>query len=209
LVTLEKKSLSIFLLASAILSLLIVSSITENFTYAQPKKFKARLIGDNEIPPVNTTAAGNAKVTFKGFKVKDDVIRSRINVTGITNVTGAHIYTGDNIEMGQPIFDLLKSGTQNKTKNALIIKSDIKQSDFEGLMKEKTLEDLRTAMANGDAYINIQTSNHPNGEIRGQISISDSNANQPGSNATQPGSNATQPESFNKTKTSTSGTQAE
>jgi CHRD domain len=171
---LEKKSLIIFLLASAILSLIIVSSISENITYAQPIKFKAKLKGDNEVPPVNTTATGTAKFTIKHFKVKDDVISSKINVTGITNMTGAHIYAGNKTENGQPIVDLLKSGKQNKTKDTLIIIGDIKASDFEGLMKGKTLEDMRTAMASGAAYINIQTSDHPDGEIRGQLKLSGS-----------------------------------
>jgi hypothetical protein len=191
---LEKKSLSIFLLVSAILSLVILSSISENFTYAQPIKFKAKLKGDNEVPPVNTTATGTAKFTIKHFKVKDDVIASKINVTGITNLTGARIYAGNNSEIGQSIVDLLKSGKENKTQDRLIITADIKASDFEGLMKGKTLEDLRTAMARDGTYINIQTSHHPDGEIRGQIKVS-------GSNATQPDSNATQPESFNTTST--------
>lgn len=180
---LEKKSL-IFLLASAILSLIIGSSITENFTYAQPKKFEAELQGDNEIQPANTTATGKAKFTWHGFKVKDDVITSRINVTGISNVTGAHIYKGDT-----PIVDLLKSGKQNKTNDTLIIKGDIKASDFEGLMKGKTLEDLRTALASNGTYVNIQTTGHPDGEIRGQIKVS--------------GGNETQPKSFNATTTPT------
>jgi hypothetical protein len=172
---LEKKSLSIFLLVSAILSLLILSSISENFTYAQPIKFKAKLKGDNEVPPVNTTATGTAKFTIK-------------------HLTGARIYAGNNSEIGQSIVDLLKSGKENKTQDRLIITADIKASDFEGLMKGKTLEDLRTAMARDGTYINIQTSHHPDGEIRGQIKVS-------GSNATQPDSNATQPESFNTTST--------
>jgi hypothetical protein len=191
---LENKSLSIFLLASAILSLIIVSSISENFTYAQPIKFKAKLKGDNEVPPVNTTAAGTVKFTMKHFKVKDDVITSRINVTGITNLTGAHIYVGNKSEMGQPIVDLLKSGKENKTQNGLIITGDIKASDFDGLMKGKTLEDLRTAMAREGTYVNIQTSDHPDGEIRGQIIVSGSNATQPGPfNTTSTATNTTAP----------------
>jgi CHRD domain len=191
---LEKKSVSIFLLAGAILSLIILSTISENFIYAQPKnaqpkKFETELKGDNEIPPVNTTGAGKAKFTWHGFKVKDDAITSRISVSGITNMTGAHIYAGNNSEIGQPIVDLLKSGKQNKTNDTLIIKGDIKASDFEGLMKGKTLEDLRTALASNGTYVNIQTSNHPDGEIRGQIKVS--------------GGNETQPKSFNATTTPT------
>jgi CHRD domain len=179
---LVKKSLSIFLLASAILSMIYCAGITENFAYAQPKKFKAKLQGDNVVPPVNTTASGKAKFEWHGFKLKDDVIRSKIDLSGITGLTGAHIYKGNT-----PVVDLLKSSKQNKTNDTLVIKADIKASDFEGLMKGKTLEDLRTALASNGTYVNILTIGHPDGEIRGQIKVS--------------GSNETQPESFNGTAT--------
>jgi molybdopterin converting factor small subunit len=82
---------------------------------------------------------------------------------------------------------------QNNTNDTLVIRADLKASDFEGLMKGKTLEDLRTALASNGTYVNIQTSDHPDGQIRGQIMVS--------------GSNATQAESFNTT--STAGTEAE
>lgn len=110
------KSLSVFLFTYAILSMVVISNISENFTYAQFNKFKARLSGDNEIPPVETTAAGNAKLTFKGSKTREGVIISRINTTGAPNLTGAHVYVGLKNETGQPVVNLLISGKQNKTK---------------------------------------------------------------------------------------------
>jgi CHRD domain-containing protein len=181
------KSLAIFLLVYAVLCLVILSSVNENFVYAQAKKFKARLIGDNEIPPADTTAAGNAKLTFQGFKLKGDVITSRLNITGLTNLTGAHIYKGAIVDKGQPIVDLLTTGTQNKTKNGLIIKTEIKPTDFQGFMKGKTMKDLRMEMTNGTTYINIETGAYPEGEIRGQIKVSDTNATMSESNGTRVG----------------------
>ncbi len=79
------------------------------------------------------------------------------------------------------------SGKQNKTKNGLIIKTEIKPTDFEGSMNGKTVKDLRTEMTNGTTYINIQTSAHPEGEIRGQIKESDTNATLSESNGTNVG----------------------
>lgn len=190
------KSLGIILLVYAVLCLVILSSVNENFVYAQAKKFKARLTGDNEIPPAETTAAGNAKLTFQGFKLKGDVITSRINITGLTNLTGVHIYKGAIIDIGQPIVDLLTSGTQNKTKNGLIIKTEIKPTDFQGFMKGKTMKDLRTEMTNGTTYINIETGAYPEGEIRGQIKVSDTNATMLESNGTLVGNQL-----LNKSKT--------
>jgi len=181
------KPLGILLLVYAVLCLVILSSVNENFVYAQAKKFKARLTGDNEIPPAETTAAGNAKLTFQGFKLKGDVMTSRINITGLTNLTGVHIYKGAIIDTGQPIVDLLSTGTQNKTKNALIIKTEIKPTDFQGFMKGKTMKELRTQMTNGSTYINIETGAYPEGEIRGQIKVSDTNATMSEKNTTMVG----------------------
>lgn len=180
------KFLNIFLLIFPVLFLIVVSTISENITYAQWTKFKARLTGDHEIPPVNTTAAGNAKLTFKGFKVKEDGMVSRINVTDITNVTAAKIYLGLNTEIGQPIVDLLSSAKQNKTTNALIIKTEIKPTDFEGSMSGKTMDDLKNEMIMGITYIDISTSEHPNGELRGQIKVSDTNTTLSAGNNIQP-----------------------
>ncbi|HEX9320215.1 MAG TPA: CHRD domain-containing protein [Nitrososphaeraceae archaeon] len=42
-------------------------------------------------------------------------------------------------------------------------------------MKGKSLTDLKTAMANGDTYVNVHTKNHPDGEIRGQIKLKGAN----------------------------------
>ena len=42
-------------------------------------------------------------------------------------------------------------------------------------MKGQTLADLKTAMANGDTYVNVHTKDHPNGEISGQIKLKGEN----------------------------------
>ncbi len=43
-------------------------------------------------------------------------------------------------------------------------------------MKGQTLANLKTAMANGDTYVNVHTKDHPNGEIRGQVKLKGENA---------------------------------
>jgi hypothetical protein len=50
----------------------------------------------------------------------------------------------------------------------------INPSDFEGSLSGKTLTDLQSAMATEGTYVNILTSDHPDGEIRGQIKVSGS-----------------------------------
>ena len=159
------KTLHLVILASALLSLLLVSTAYSNFTYAQ-NKFRAKLDGNNEVPPVNSTAEGVAT-----FKVKDDTITSKINITGITDVTMAHIHTGKKGENGDPIVDLLKTGEKDKTTGGVTIKGNFTASDFKGSMKGKALSDLQSAMGTNETYVNIHTSDHPDGEIRGQIKV--------------------------------------
>ena len=152
---------------------MLIATINTNYIFAQNAKFKAKLNGDNEVPPVTTTATGKAK-----FKVKDDGITTNINITGISDITMAHIHAGKETQNGDPIVDLLKSGNQNKTDGGIIITGKITASDLQGSMAGKTLQDLQTAMGNQETYVNVHTSDHPDGEIRGQIKVSGGNATQ-------------------------------
>ena len=167
----SNKSMSLIIIAAALFSLLVVANTQSNFIYAQNEKFKAKLKGESEVPPVTSAATGKAK-----FKVNDDTITSNINITGITDVTMAHIHAGIKGQNGEPVVDLLKTGNQNKTEGGIIIKGQIKVSDLQGPMAGKTLQDLQTAMGDEKAYVNIHTSKNPNGEIRGQIKVSGGNA---------------------------------
>jgi hypothetical protein len=160
----DNKTLHLVILASALLSLLLVST-TLNFTYAQ-SKFRAKLDANNEVPPVNSTAEGVAT-----FKVKDDTITTKINITGITDVSGAQILTGKKGENGDTIIDLLKTGEKTKTPGGVAIKGNFTASDFEGSLKGKALSALQSAMGTNQTYVNIKTSDHPDGEIRGQIKV--------------------------------------
>lgn len=167
----KSKTLNLIAITAALLSLMFVATLNSNFTYAQNEKFKAKLKGENEVPPVTSAATGKAK-----FKVKDDIITSNINFTGITDVTAAHIHSGIKGQNGEPVVDLLKTGSPNKTEGRIIIKGEISSSDLQGPMAGKTLQDLQTAMGSEKTYVNIHTSEHPDGEIRGQIKVSGGNA---------------------------------
>ena len=161
----------LILLAGALLSLVIVTTMNPNFVLAQGEKFKAKLKGDSEVPPVTTAATGKAK-----FKVMGDAITTNINITGITDVTMAHIHKGVKGQNGEPVVDLLKTGKQEKTEGGVLIQGEIKASDLQGTMAGKTLQDFQTAMGNEETYVNIHTSDHKDGEIRGQIKTSGGNA---------------------------------
>jgi hypothetical protein len=136
---------------------------TQNSVYAQ-NKFRAKLDANNEVPPVDSKAEGVAN-----FKLKDDAIQSKINITGIADVSGANIFMGNISQGGDPIVDLLKTGEKTERSDGVTIKGNFSASDLVGSMKGKDLSALQSTMTANETYVNIMTSDHPDGEISGHI----------------------------------------
>jgi CHRD domain-containing protein len=157
-----KKPLYLVLLIGALFALLIVSTYS-NYSYAQ-NKFRAKLEADNEVPPVDSDAKGVAT-----FKVKGDIVKSKLNITGITDVSGAQILLGNLSNKGDPIVDLLATAEESQRTGGVSIKGNFTAADFQGPMKGKALSELQSAMASNQTYVNIMTSNHTNGELSGHI----------------------------------------
>ena len=108
------------------------------------------------------------------FKPMQNSIWFNITVTDTQGVTMAHIHSGKQGENGQPIVPLYKSDTPSGPIVGLLAKGNITADTFQGPMTGKQISDLITAMQNGETYVNIHTQKHPDGEIRGQIMISNS-----------------------------------
>ena len=159
----HNKTLSLVIITGALLTLLIASSTVSSSAYAQ-NKFRAKLDGNNEVPPVDSAAEGVAT-----FKLKDDAIKSKINITGINDVSGAQIFMGKIGQKGDPIVDLLKTGEKSNEAGGVLIKGNFNASDLEGSMNGKDLSALQSAMAGNQTFVNIMTSEHPDGEITGHI----------------------------------------
>ena len=176
--------MSIVTTISSVFLVGIVSSLSM-FAFAAP--FTALMSGDQEVPPVDTTATG--KTTFRTSN-NDTLIKYKVNITGFSDATAAHIHMGKAGSNGDVIVDLLTGMKKNPTKLGMAIRGNITDSSLTGPMQGKTLADLVTAINNGDTYVNVHTQTHPDGEIRGQI--------QPGNVESQ-----SQPEADTATITST------
>ena len=144
---------------------------TTTNSYAQNEKYRAKLDGNNEVPPLNTTSEG-----VINFKTKSDMLTWKMNVTGISGATGAHIQQGKIGENGKAVVDLLKVSKQKDTANGMVMRGNVTDSSLTGPMAGQTIADLKTAMGNGDTYVDVATASHPDGEIRGQINLKGDNA---------------------------------
>ena len=135
----------------------------------QQERFIAELTGLEQVPPVNDTAA----IGVAEFKVGQDSIMYRINVTDIENVTATHIHSGQVGENGPVVVTLFQEDTPTTTAAAttgvLLSEGNITATNLEGPMAGKPLSTLTSAMQNEQTYVNVHTQHNPDGEIRGQI----------------------------------------
>lgn len=155
---------------AALVSLILVATATTQ-SYAQNEKYRAKLDGNNEVPAVNTTSEG-----VINFKTKNDMLTWKMNVTGTNDATGVNIHKGKAGENGEVVVDLMKVSKHSDNPKGMTMRGNVTDSSLTGSMAGQTIADLKTAMANGDTYVNLKTQDHPDGEIRGQIKLKGDNA---------------------------------
>lgn len=174
---------SILALAISLTVLLSVSMVDQ--IHAAKYPYKAQLSGQDEVPAVETSATGEAEFTLPA----NGTMKYRVNVTGISNASAAHIHMGKAGENGDVIVDLLNApeSKDKDTAYGMIFRGNITDSILTGPMKGKTLDDLTAAIESGDTYVNVHTSEHKDGEIRGQLSNTDKPAQSGSSNSTDVG----------------------
>lgn len=150
------------------LSVLLTVSIVDQI-HAAKYPYDAPLSGENEVPPVQTSATGEAEFTV----LENDTIKYvvQINSTGMFNASAAHIHAGKEGENGEVVIDLLGTPTSKDkvTAYGMIFRGNLTDAGLKGPMQGQTLDDLITAMDSGDTYVNVHTAANPDGEIRGQI----------------------------------------
>jgi uncharacterized repeat protein (TIGR01451 family) len=114
----------------------------------QPALFTATLSSGQEVPPNNSTATGTATLLLSP---DENTARVSLNFNGLSSAqTGAHIHGPAAPGVSAPILFPLANG---------------QLSDVIIALTPTDVQDLK----NGLFYVNVHTSNFPNGEIRGQF----------------------------------------
>ncbi len=143
-------------------------------------QFDIHLTGDQQVPSVNTDAFGFARVQLS----EDNLTLSfEVVVCNVANVTASHIHVGAAGTNGpvvlpfygspSPLFnstrgcDTLAEGT--RTSANLVARPDA------GI---NTWTDFINALVAGNTYVNVHTTAHTGGEIRGQLVHEQDDANE-------------------------------
>ena len=160
----------IFAIGLAI-SLAAAATIMTNIpkALATTEIYVATLSGDKEVPPVTTQATGTA-----GFSQPHlNNMTYGIKVSNIGNVTMAHIHQGKEGQNGPVVVTLFKADNATGTGpvNGQLVGGTITNDKLEGPLAGKSVEvDLVKVIQDGEAYVNVHTTQNPDGAIRGQIS---------------------------------------
>lgn len=168
----------VILLVVVMSSVIIASNIAINlptfaFAAVTEQQFTAKLFGDMAVPPIETNATGLAE--FRPI-LNEGIVAYSLNVTNIDQVTMAHIHQAKEGENGPVVVTLIRFKTLTPTGpvNGLLAQGNITSANLEGPFAGKQLSDLLSAMHSMGVYVDVHTTQYPDGEIRGQISNSTS-----------------------------------
>ncbi|QHT69570.1 CHRD domain-containing protein [Rhodocytophaga rosea] len=128
-------------------------------------EFEAKLTGSEEVPPVTTTASGDA--TYK-FNPAVTELTFKVKLSSIENVKFAHIHLAPKGVNGGVVVTL-KHERVDGPVNGDYAEGKITAADLSGNLKGGPLSILKAAIDNGYTYTNVHSDKYPAGEIRGQI----------------------------------------
>lgn len=132
--------------------------------YAHDLKFKAELTGAAERPtPVVTEGEGKAEFESHGSRVIFELKWKDLKASAFAS----HIHCGSP-EVAGPVGVTLFTGSMGTEGE---IQGTFRNPDSGNACGWDDLADVLGAMATGNTYVNVHTSAHPGGEIRGQIAI--------------------------------------
>lgn len=112
--------------------------------------YEVMLEGEQEVPMVATDQSAMASVTINET---DLVVMAEMDLSGVSEVTAAHIHAGE-VGMNGPV----AFGFSDPDEDGIW--------EIEG---EDITEEQHDALLSGRWYVNVHTDSYPDGELRGQI----------------------------------------
>lgn len=154
--------LSVFLLIALLATVGTASAANRNFV--------AHLSGRAEVPPVETLAQGQAIFHLS----KDGTeLHYKLIAANIENVFMAHIHLAPADTAGPIVVWLYPDAPPAQLIDGrfdgVLAEGTITAENLMGPLAGMSLSDLVAQMEAGNTYVNVHTTQHSSGEIRGQI----------------------------------------
>lgn len=124
--------------------------------------FVAHLNSENEVPPLDLMAQGQVVVKQDGESLGVTLITANLE-----EIVAAHIHcapAGENGPVGMTLY-----ADEPVSKSGILVKSTFDGPDLENSCGWTSIDDLVSAIVDGEAYVNVHTVANPTGAIRGQL----------------------------------------
>jgi hypothetical protein len=168
-----KKFYVTLMVVLAVLAMAGVASATP----PDSKNFVSPLSGDEEVPPRDTNARGNAVYHLGGDGTE---LHYRLIVANIENVAAAHIHCGDRGVSGPVGVTLFTGSPGGGRVDGTLAQGTVTAPDPGNACGWTSLAEVVDAMRSGNTYTNVHTNDgvaptntgpgdFPGGEVRGQI----------------------------------------
>lgn len=128
------------------------------------------LTGPDEEFSATLAPAGDIQSSGSGsasFELDDGEVSYTLDVAGLTGVTAAHIHGPASATQDAGVIVLLFGGPQTGAVNGRLAAGSFTEADITAA--NVSMDSLLVLMRNGQSYVNVHTTAHPGGEIRGQI----------------------------------------
>jgi hypothetical protein len=154
------------------LFLLIALVATVGTAAAAPpdtRNFRAHVNGDG----AGVESLGQGQAIFQ-FSTDGDELYYKLIVANIENVTMAHIHVAPQGQLnGPPVLWLYPDAPPPQLIegrfDGVLAEGTVTADDLVGPLAGGSFDDLKMAIHEGRAYVNVHTTQHPGGEIRGTI----------------------------------------
>lgn len=129
-------------------------------------EFTADLRGRNEVPPVETRTRGEASFEFdrRGLEFELEIRRA----DGVFGAAGAHIHCAPEGQNG-PVVVFLAGQVPGGLNGDVEVEGTLTDANIVNPACGATLGELAQAMRDGRTYVNVHSTAHPSGVVRGQI----------------------------------------
>ena len=135
-------------------------------TTSAPIRLRALLSGQNETPAVVGPASGTLTLTVAADGAS---VRYVLSVNGLANLTLARLHEGKAGETGTTILTIYGGPTRSDVFSGVVTQGSFTADDFVGPLRGKSVADFVALVRAGSVYLNVGTTAHPLGEIRGQL----------------------------------------
>ena len=153
--------------ASSTTSLSAASTTSTETSFGNgTQTYLAQLSGQNESPALSTSASGTLTITVAA---DGSSVHYVLTVSKITNLTLARLHEGKAGATGTTVLTIYGGPTRSDVFTGVVTQGSFTAAQLGGSLRGKTIADFVALVKAGSVYLNVGTSSHPSGEIRGQL----------------------------------------